>query len=40
LDQLQRIADQMSIKLEMMDIEAAAPDRIRQLQRAVVGPAK
>jgi hypothetical protein len=40
LDQLQRIADEMSIKLEKMDIEANAPERIRQIQPAVVGPAK
>jgi hypothetical protein len=39
LDQLQRIADEMSIKLEKMDIEANAPERIRQIQQAVVGPA-
>jgi hypothetical protein len=40
LEVLQRIADQMTLALEMMDIEANAPDRIRQLQPAIVGPAK
>ena len=39
LERLQRIADRMSIKLEMLDIEANAPERIRQIQPAVVGPA-
>ncbi|MEX2310383.1 MAG: hypothetical protein WD738_22640 [Pirellulales bacterium] len=36
LDQLQRIADEMSIKLEKTDIEANAPERIRQIQPAVI----
>jgi hypothetical protein len=36
LDRLQHIADEMSIKLEKLDIEANAPDRIRQIQPAVV----
>jgi hypothetical protein len=40
LYQLERIADEMAIKLEKMDIEANAPERIRQLQQAVVAPAK
>jgi hypothetical protein len=35
---LQRIADEMSIKLEKMDIEANTPERIRQIQPAVVSP--
>jgi len=39
LERLRRIADRMSIKLEMLDIEANAPERIRQIQPAVVGPA-
>ncbi len=40
LDQLQRLADEMTDKLERLDIEAQAPDRIRQVQPAVVGRAK
>ena len=40
LDQLQRIADEMSLKLERMDIEANAPERIRQIQQAVVAMEK
>jgi succinoglycan biosynthesis transport protein ExoP len=38
LDQLQQIADDMSIKLESLDIEANAPDQIRQVQPAVPSP--
>ncbi len=35
LDQLEQIANDMSIKLESLDIEANAPEQIRQIQRAV-----
>jgi hypothetical protein len=38
LEQLQRIADEMSLKLEQLDAEATAPDRIRQIQAAVASP--
>lgn len=38
LEQLQKIANEMSTKLEKMDIEAQAPPRIEQRQPAVVGP--
>ena len=36
LDQLQRFADDMSTKLELMDIEANAPPQIQVIQKAVV----
>jgi hypothetical protein len=36
LDQLQRIAGEMSQRLELLDIEASGLDRIRQVQQAVV----
>jgi beta-lactamase regulating signal transducer with metallopeptidase domain len=39
LEQLRRIADELSTKLESMDIEASAPSRIEQLQPAVVSDA-
>jgi hypothetical protein len=38
LEQLQRIAGEMSQRLEQMDIEASSPDRVRPVQRAVVSP--
>jgi hypothetical protein len=37
-DQLQRIADQMSQRLEEMDVETSGSDRIRQLQSARISP--
>jgi hypothetical protein len=40
LDRLQHIADEMSVRLERMDIEANAPERIRQIQQALVAPAE
>jgi polysaccharide biosynthesis transport protein len=39
LKQLQRIANDLSLKLEKMDINAAAPPRIRQIQPATVSNA-
>jgi polysaccharide biosynthesis transport protein len=36
LKQLQQIANEMSVKLERLDIEASSPDRIRQRQQAVI----
>ncbi len=36
LDQLQKIAGDMSVKLEMIEIESVAPARIKQIQQAVV----
>jgi hypothetical protein len=36
LERLERIADEMSVKLEKLDIEANAPERIRQIQQAVL----
>lgn len=38
LERLQRIADEMSVKLEMLDIEANRPEQIHQLQSAVISP--
>ncbi|HEX4415274.1 MAG TPA: hypothetical protein VH107_16700 [Lacipirellulaceae bacterium] len=38
LDQLQSIAAEMSTRLEWMDIDANAPDRIRQVQTAIISP--
>ena len=35
LDQLEQIAQDMSIKLESLDVEANAPEQIRQIQQAV-----
>jgi polysaccharide biosynthesis transport protein len=35
LKQLQEIANDMSVKLESLDIDASAPDQIRQVQQAV-----
>jgi hypothetical protein len=35
LEQLQDVAREMSIKLEMMDVEAVVPDRIRLIQKAM-----
>lgn len=35
LEQLQRISRDLSLKLEELDIEATAPDQIRQLQPAI-----
>jgi hypothetical protein len=37
LDQLQQISNQLSVKLEVMDIESQAPDRIQLIQRASPG---
>jgi hypothetical protein len=36
LDQLQRIADEMSTKLEKLDIDSQSPARIRQVQPATI----
>jgi hypothetical protein len=36
LKQLQEIANDMSVKLQQLDIDASSPDRIRQVQPAVV----
>lgn len=36
LERQQRIADEMAVKLERLDIEANSPDRIRQVQPAVI----
>jgi hypothetical protein len=36
LEQLQRIAHEMAVKLERIDIDAEAPSRIRQVQKAVI----
>jgi hypothetical protein len=36
LDQLQRIANDLSIKLETMDIDMQSPSRIRQVQPAII----
>ncbi len=38
LDQLQGIANDMSVKLESLDIEAQAPAQIEQRQRAIASP--
>jgi capsular exopolysaccharide synthesis family protein len=38
LEQLEQIASDMSIKLESLDIEANAPEQIRQIQAAVSSP--
>jgi myosin heavy subunit len=38
LDQLHSIAAEMSTRLEWLDLEANAPDQIRQVQPAVVSP--
>jgi DNA anti-recombination protein RmuC len=38
LDQLQAIAAEMSTRLNWMDIDANAPDRIRQVQPAAISP--
>ena len=38
LEQLEQIADGMTMKLERLDIEASSPDRIRQVQKAVISP--
>jgi capsular exopolysaccharide synthesis family protein len=35
LEQLEQIANDMSIKLESLDVEANAPEQIRQLQQAI-----
>jgi len=35
LERRQRIADELTVKLEQMDIDASGPDRIRQVQPAV-----
>jgi hypothetical protein len=40
LKQLQTIANDLSVKLEKMDIEAAAPARILKIQPAVIEPAQ
>jgi len=40
LEPLQRIAHEMALNLERMDIEASSPDRIRQIQSAVISSAK
>jgi|tagenome__1003787_1003787.scaffolds.fasta_scaffold20882616_1 hypothetical protein len=38
LKQLQQIANDMSFKLEQLDIDKQLPNRIRQVQQAVIGP--
>jgi hypothetical protein len=38
LDQLRSIANDMSTRLEWLDLDATAPDRIRQVQPATVSP--
>jgi hypothetical protein len=38
LDQLQRIANELNSKLEILDIHAQLPSRIRQIQPAVIAP--
>ena len=40
LDQLQRIANDLSLKLETMDIDSQSPSRIRQVQPAVIDDGK
>lgn len=40
LEQLEHIASEISMNLERMDIEANSPERIRQIQQAVISPAK
>jgi myosin heavy subunit len=37
LERLQRIADDMAVQLEAMDIEAQSPPRIEKVQNAVIG---
>jgi hypothetical protein len=39
LNQLQRVADDLAVRLEMLNVESNAPPRIQQLQPAVVSPA-
>jgi hypothetical protein len=36
LEQLQKTASELAMKLEMLDIEAGTPDQIRQVQQAVI----
>ena len=36
LKQLQRISNEMSAKLQQLDIDASSPDRVRQMQPAVI----
>jgi hypothetical protein len=38
LDQLQRISDEMSMRLQRLDLEASAPSQIQSIQPAVVAP--
>jgi polysaccharide biosynthesis transport protein len=38
IDQLQSISNEMSIKLQRLDIAANSPDRIRQVQPAMISP--
>jgi succinoglycan biosynthesis transport protein ExoP len=40
LDQLQRIANDLSLKLETMDIDMQSPSRIRQVQPAIIDDGK
>ena len=40
LDQLQRVANELSLKLEQMDIDSQSPSRIRQVQQAVITEGK
>ena len=40
LDQLQRIANDLSLKLETMDIDSQSPSRIRQVQPAIIDDGK
>jgi len=35
LEQLQKVAREMSVKIEIMDVEAVAPNRIRLIQKAM-----
>jgi hypothetical protein len=38
LESLQKAATEIAVKLQLTDIEASAPDQIRQVQAAVIKP--
>ena len=38
LESLQKAATEIAVKLQLTDIEASAPDEIRQIQTAVIKP--
>jgi hypothetical protein len=38
LDQLQTISDEMSVRLEQLDLESSSPSQIHQVQPAVISP--